>query len=684
MTQPMNKIPKSSEAFITMEYQIQQILNAPRVQIIEAFDINNVQQAVNFGKFCETLQPLNVVHAFIPTTSFQQPLSDIIKNGVRISPNLPLHVCPNKIKVNKDRDFNEVIHVLVALGNTYNYQPVICDQLDKAEFIQMEPKAEELPEDYDSLCVNESDFVIFQPEQIRTLHIVRFTSGETLELKHETDHKCSLCGEPATIWCTNCAAKLCEKCEQESHNGNKLLENHKRVPISDAYTQMTDCPFHPGVKVEHFCFQCQLPVCLECKMSGTHSFGSASKHTLVPLRDAYTAACKHTETEDRIYIRRRKALNEKKDDLTKRLKDVIQNQKTVEARIMKVAEDAIFSLRQQSGERAIKLRSALSEIDRKLKEIVEREEFLNTQKEYSDPVTFIKGSCIHDRLLQELKHDDDLPLDCDIEGDLCLTGGLTVCPRSIADLPSGVIKRDVPFNERERITDYGTETTTLPPESTAPTSSTTVNREPIDLSKVKVTKISALAARRRQKMKKNGIEIYFAPFAGSKIIDKEQGSTLYHALPFKATPKTHMLFSTQRDGKSIKLMHNLIDNLGITLVLIKRDDFVFGGFAGTKWNHNGENFGQPNGCFLFSLNRDAIVPYRPSIEEPCVLFAEEDTLTFGRYDLVLADNFKQCVAVIENSYGIGLPPDSPEAEEYLAGTPEFAADVVEVWGFFSD
>ena len=678
----MQKIPPSSEAFITMQYQIQQLLNAPRVEIIEAFDINNVSQALNFAKFCETVQPLNVVHAFIPTINFQQPLSDIIKHGVRISPTLPLHVQPDHINVDRARDFNEVIHVLVALGNTYNFQEVAVEDLETKEFIHREPKAEDLPQDYDSLCVNPGEFVIFKPEQIRTLHVVRFTSGDTLDLRKESEHVCSLCGAPATLWCANCGAKLCDKCDEESHSANKLLSSHKRIPISEAYTQMTDCPFHPGVKVEHFCFQCQLPVCLECKMSGTHSIGSASKHTLVPLKDAYNAALKHTDTEDRIYVRRRKALQEKHDDFVKRLQDVIENEKTVEARIMKVAEEAIQSLRQQSGERALKLRSSITECDRKLQEIADKSAFIHVHREYSDPVTFIKSSCIHDRLLQELKHDDDIPLDCDIEGDLALAGGLTVCPRSQTNLPNGAVARDVPYDERARITDYGTETTTLPDPTTVTQS--TNYREPVDLSKIKVTKISALAARRRQKMRKAGIDLTFQPFSGSKILDKEQGVTLYLSLPFKATPNTHMLFSTVRDGKSIKMMHDLIDGIGITAVIVKRDDYIFGGFAGSKWNHNGENFGQSNSCFLFSLNRDAIVPYRPSIEEPYVLFAEKDTLTFGRYDLVLADNFKQCVAVIENSYGIGIPPDSEEAETYLAGIPEFAADIVEVWGFFTD
>lgn len=196
--------------------------------------------------------------------------------------------------------------------------------------------------------------------------------------------------------------------------------------------------------------------------------------------------------------------------------------------------------------------------------------------------------------------------------------------------------------------------------------------------------IVEMARRKEAKNKSRGIELSFQPFEGSEVISNASSATaLYLCFPFKNMPQTHLLFSSIRDGRSIERMHQLIDNIGITCVLVKKDDLIFGGFAAAKWNSDGEAFGNQTSSFLFSISLDAYIPYRPHIADACNLYATKDTLTFGRYDLVLADDFDNCSAVIENSYGVGFDPGSTEAQTFLAGEPTFKADAVEVWGFFT-
>jgi hypothetical protein len=130
-------------------------------------------------------------------------------------------------------------------------------------------------------------------------------------------------------------------------------------------------------------------------------------------------------------------------------------------------------------------------------------------------------------------------------------------------------------------------------------------------------------------------------------------------------------------------MHELIDGLGITTVLVQTGDFRFGGFAASKWNSNGEPFGESGNSFLFSLKYDAMIPYKIQNPDHCQLFAAPDCLAFGRKDLVLEQDFDQCSSVLENSYGIGWPEGSKEVHTFLAGADTFAADYVEVWGFFT-
>jgi hypothetical protein len=130
-------------------------------------------------------------------------------------------------------------------------------------------------------------------------------------------------------------------------------------------------------------------------------------------------------------------------------------------------------------------------------------------------------------------------------------------------------------------------------------------------------------------------------------------------------------------------MHEIIDGIGITCVLIRKGDYIFGGFAAAKWKNNSQPLGAGSSSFLFSLNKDAIIPFQPTVGDACVLYSTPVTLTFGKYDLILADDFNRCTACIEHSFGVGFKPESPEAQTFLAGEPTCIPDVVEVWGFFT-
>jgi len=96
---------------------------------------------------------------------------------------------------------------------------------------------------------------------------------------------------------------------------------------------------------------------------------------------------------------------------------------------------------------------------------------------------------------------------------------------------------------------------------------------------------------------------------------------------------------------------------------------------------DGKPVGDGSGSFLFSVSQDAFIPYRPQVKDACRLYATADSLTFGKYDLILADNFDGCSCMLECSYGIGFVQGSTEAQTFLAGESAFRADEVEVWGF---
>jgi hypothetical protein len=199
-----------------------------------------------------------------------------------------------------------------------------------------------------------------------------------------------------------------------------------------------------------------------------------------------------------------------------------------------------------------------------------------------------------------------------------------------------------------------------------------------------VISLAALAQRKEQRYRGRGLEINPAPFAGSAILaDPRQALVLYLCFPFRCQPQTHLLFSSERDGRSIVRCHGIVDNIGITAVVVKAGAVVCGGFAAAKWRSDGQPFGNGRNSFLFNLTRDALVPFHPRADDACHLFATPDCFAFGRRDLVLAGDFDACESTLENAYSVGFEPGGEDAKTFVAGKHEFVADIVEIWGFFT-
>ena len=676
MSLPLPEIPIESYQTKIVQYQLQQLVHSPNLRVIENYDATSVSKAEEFNAFCKKLEQKNIVHVFIPLPELLQPLSDICKRGVRVNPRKGLKLHIDHVHVNPELPVLEFAHCLVALGKTQNHQMLKSDP-DTETYESSNPLPEQLLDGFNSFRINDNpEFWVFNPAQVRTLQIIRTTSGDTLTAHPQFEALCDLCKkEKATIWCVNCAACLCEDCNRESHSGNSVLESHARIPFDKAGCYMETCPFHPGNKVEHYCPTCHLPVCYECKLTGNHSQGVYVHHHLIPLSDAYVEAIKKSNVENRNYGRRRRLIAAKIRDADERLKNIALNQRTVEDRIMEEAKKAIESLREQAGYRSLCVRSARQELIRKQKELEDWTDFLETTRELSGPVGFIQAVSIHNDLASsDLKQDYDIPPDLYVQGDLCLTGGLHVKPRQLAEIPEDVKKRDIDFEEENvRITDYPTTVDTIPPSTvesrsyTYTTNGGWVNKGESKYPKTKQIKLSQLSERKEQKVLQSGKKLHFKPFDGSQIVtDDAKRHMLYFCFPFKGLPEPQLLYSTERDGKSMRIMHKLVDNIGITAVLVKRGNLAFGGFAAVKWRADGEPFGEGSSTFLFQINKDAFIPYRPNTEDACTLIADRDYISFGRYDLRLENDFNNCSSHLENSYTYGLGPGSVEADTFLA------------------
>ena len=122
---------------------------------------------------------------------------------------------------------------------------------------------------------------------------------------------------------------------------------------------------------------------------------------------------------------------------------------------MKIAQEAIASLHEQTAERALIIQSTRTELQRKLDEVNAKSEFIKEHLTYSSPLSTIRALTVHDKVINELKPDNDLPRPLAVEGDLALAGILEVKPKQETIMPVGVRNRDVYFDERNvRNVDY--------------------------------------------------------------------------------------------------------------------------------------------------------------------------------------------------------------------------------------
>ena len=650
-----------SQEFGQIEFDLQTQLKTPKAQVTECFDLSNSHFSTHFSLFVKRQDHPNVVHVFVPTESLHQTLQEIAAKGIRVDRKRGFRFRVGSFEFDESQPTGEVVRLAVALGNTLNFQPINTNLLDGL-FTEDIPTSSNLRDDYNSLCVSaEGDYVVFHSHQVKPCHLVRFTT-----VQEAGDNVCEVCGKrKAVVWCVNDSAKLCKECDHESHAGKKMFERHKRIPIEDAMAAGDMCPVHGDSRVEFYCTKCKVPLCVTCKVTGSHSKGDAASHKPIPIKDAYDMAVAAASEADGVVAERERMIDEQLKKVCQKLEGVVANEKDVEDEVMRIAHTVIENAKMLAGERALLLRSMRTELERKKDELKGVCEMLECHRAHSEQVLFVQAFDRYRVIVKGMKDNDgDIQREIDVDGDLFVHGHLDVSYNAKRGSPGKRIRK-ASMGEEEDARESRRITTPSPEKRRFP---------------VEYTKLTDIAERKKRRHEG---DLPFQPFHGSRIVPSSKASTLYLCFPFREVPETRLLFSTERDGRSISKMHELIDGMGITTILVKTGSYVFGGFAAAKWTNNGKPFGEKSSSFLFSLTHNAFIPYRPRVSDACHLLATPDSLTFGRYDLKLADDFDDCSAIIENSYGVGFERGGSDATTFMAGAPTFSADLVEVWGFFT-
>ena len=264
-------------------------------------------------------------------------------------------------------------------------------------------------EDHQIVAPYTATFRTFSSRSISPLYLVSFNrdgvEGGVKQLK------CDMCEvNIAELYCRHEDANLCKDCDKEVH-GNKLLAKHKRVPLrcsNDAETLAaggdntleifkSKCPFHTNMDVEFFCPKCDVPVCIYCKMVGSHSTGAFNNHRLVGVRVAWKKAIDEASEPNPALSELNKCLKDETSNIRKLRRSVDTNEKVQIADIRAKAERAIEIVRNHGIAKRAVLDSDSFSLKRRAREAENLESFLELQKKKLLPVEFITFWGVHKR-----------------------------------------------------------------------------------------------------------------------------------------------------------------------------------------------------------------------------------------------------------------------------------------------
>ncbi|KAJ5071812.1 pep-cterm sorting domain-containing protein [Anaeramoeba ignava] len=137
-------------------------------------------------------------------------------------------------------------------------------------------------------------------------------------------------------------------------------------------------------------------------------------------------------------------------------------------------------------------------------------------------------------------------------------------------------------------------------------------------------------------------------------------------------------FSAKRDGFTGTKWHDICDDKGKTLVVIKTtDNYIFGGFTQVGWSKGPNRWIQDSDSFLFSLKNPKLdPPQKLPISNPRESkFALHYHALYGPifgygHDLILHSDLQPGFSNIGHSYDPpkGIKSETTEAENYLAGS----------------
>ena len=299
------------------------------------------------------------------------------------------------------------------------YEFLLCRIASGRSFV-VDPEqvgAHGIPSGYDSIMIHKppQDGEEFQPGQywheyiindesrIYPAYVVNFVFDAAADRMKEVP-MCEACdASAAVVYCMQDNAKLCHNCDRDMHSKSRIYERHNRVHLNEMQQSvgMTMCSEHTNVPVQFFDPVSHVPVCIQCKMAGSHSAGENARHQLVPIQDAYQASMDDLERERLIVEERRRTIQTQLSSIDRRMTSVKANHERSQDEIYEIVQRAVQVLHEETQSKLSALLSDDADLRRQLEYYAWMEAFLNYQKTCVNPVEFLNTFKNHSAILAQ-------------------------------------------------------------------------------------------------------------------------------------------------------------------------------------------------------------------------------------------------------------------------------------------
>eukprot|EP00771_Trimastix_marina_P000416 gnl/Trimastix_PCT/1434.p1 GENE.gnl/Trimastix_PCT/1434~~gnl/Trimastix_PCT/1434.p1 ORF type:complete len:982 (+),score=230.15 gnl/Trimastix_PCT/1434:57-2948(+) len=447
------RVDPGTAEFAAVEYQLHLALRTTSPKIVTLWSIASPQLSVDFKQKTGSMTQLD---SWVDTATLDEHNSiyDICRKGFTFSEK-GRGFTTGSIRLDRDgagKKRYEFILCRIGIGFPFCYEPPPQPEVSAPP---LRP-----PEGYDSLYIHrfapgepqgrdkddrafrslngwadntegttsyEHEYVLFDQNQVLPLYLIHFEYDPADDDPHKLV-LCDVCEQaPATIYCPSDNAKLCVDCDEEIHRANKLMARHVRVPLSESHHMQSFCPHHPTNVVEFFCPECAQPVCVHCKMIGSHSSGQAATHRLVPVSDAYNAYLTESKQPDPLIENRRSGIRDQLMEVDEKLREVTKKHIEVEDQIYQRMQKVMAELCEATQSKMSILLSEELELRRQMGYIDWVEDFLRFQQERLPPVEFLTAWKRHSQLRGMLHGTHDLPRRAaSVRADIRLNGQLSI------------------------------------------------------------------------------------------------------------------------------------------------------------------------------------------------------------------------------------------------------------------